>query len=121
MIMLGPPNQGSQLAEYFKDFTIFKWILGPAGQEVSISEGLPKQLEKIPLEIGIIGGTKSIIPWFARFFDGVHDGRVALESTKLEEMKAFSEVEADHAILMNDARVIRQVLHFLEHGDFMES
>lgn len=118
MIMLGPPNKGSELAEYFKDSTIYRWILGPAGQEVA--DGLPQRLACIPLEIGIIGGTKSFVPWFSRFFSGLHDGRVSLESTKLEEMKAFAEVETDHAVLMNDQRVIAQVRYFLENGSFQK-
>jgi len=60
MVMLSPPNQGSELAQKLKDVKLYKALYGEAGQEIGTDrESLPQQLGPVPLEIGVIAGDRS--------------------------------------------------------------
>ena len=120
VVMLAPPNQGSEIAELLNDYSWVEMIMGPAilqlGDE---SSALLKELQPIAAEIGIIAGAKSSDPWFQSVFDGVNDGKVSVESTQLPEMQDFLVVDAGHTFIMKDENVIEQILHFLENGNFL--
>jgi hypothetical protein len=79
---------------------------------------IPNQLGRIPLEVGIIAGTASIDPWFSRAIAGPDDGKVSLESTKLEEMQDFITVPHSHAFMAQADDVYKQVSIFLVQGTF---
>jgi len=119
VVMLGPPNHGSEVAEHYKDSWWYKFATGPAGQELGThEESLPNTLKPIQLEVGIIAGTKSSDPWFSYLFEGAGDGKVSVSSTALEEMKDFIIVHQGHTFIANSPEVIAQVQYFLAHGKF---
>lgn len=63
VVMLGPPNRGSEVATKYKNEWWYQWITGPAGQELGIEvSSTPNTLKPISLEIGIIAGTASLDP-----------------------------------------------------------
>ncbi|MES9990763.1 MAG: alpha/beta hydrolase [Candidatus Thiodiazotropha sp.] len=122
IVMLAPPNRGSEVADEMKDGYWYQTIMGPSGQELGTDEkSLPNRLKPIPGEIGIIAGKVDGEPWFLPEIPGDDDGKVAVERTKLAEMKDFLLVEEGHAFIMRDDEVIRQILHFLRHGEFAKS
>jgi len=122
LVMLGPPNRGSEIATRSKQKWWYKMFTGPAGQELGVEpESTPNQLKKIPLEIGIIAGTKSLDPWFSRFIKGQDDGKVSVESTKLDEMRDFIAVPHSHAFMAGSDDVYKQVSSFLTLGTFMHA
>lgn len=93
--------------------------MGPAGQELGTDEkSLPNQLKPVQGEIGVIAGEKDGEPWFLPEIPGKDDGKVAVESTKLPEMKDFLLVKSGHTFIMRDEGVIKQILYYLEHGKF---
>lgn len=119
IVMLAPPNQGSEVTDEMKDGFFYKTFMGPAGQALGTDgNSLPNKLKPIAGEIGIIAGEKDAEPWFLPEIPGDDDGKVAVERTKLPEMKDFILVEAGHTFIMRDDEVIRQVYYFLQNGVF---
>lgn len=119
VVMLGPPNHGSEIVDRFKDSWWFKWLTGPTGQQLGTNaDSLPNSLKPIAVEIGIIAGHTSSDPWFSSLFSGANDGKVSVESTKLPEMKDFIQVEHGHTFMANSRKVIEQIQSFLATGYF---
>lgn len=122
LVMLAPPNKGSEVADFMKGFFIYKWIEGPAGQELGTGpESVPNRLKPIDVQVGIIAGDRSLNPVFSAIIPGPDDGKVAVERTKLEEMSDFLVISSTHTFIMRNPNVLRQVVHFLEHGRFDHS
>ncbi|MCU7846370.1 MAG: lipase [Candidatus Thiodiazotropha sp. (ex Monitilora ramsayi)] len=119
IVMLAPPNKGSEVADGMKDGFFYQTIMGPNAQVLGTDENsLPNRLKPIDGEIGIIAGEADGEPWFLPEIPGADDGKVAVERTKLPEMKDFLRVKSGHTFIMRDDEVIRQILHFLQNGFF---
>jgi triacylglycerol lipase len=119
IVMLAPPNKGSEITDEMKNDFLYQTILGPSGQVLGTDKNsLPNRLKPIVGEIGIIAGEKEGESWFLPEIPGDDDGKVAVERTKLPEMKDFLLVKADHMFIMRDDEVIRQVVFFLDNGRF---
>jgi hypothetical protein len=117
--MLSPPNRGSEAVDKFKGTKIFQWLNGPAGQQLGTDDtSLPKKLAPPRYEVGIITGDWSINPILSLLIPGKDDGKVSVESAKLEGMKDFLVVPEAHTFIMNDDEVLRQAAFFLKHGLF---
>ncbi|MEM8599359.1 MAG: alpha/beta fold hydrolase [Bacteroidota bacterium] len=122
VVMLAPPNQGSEVAEALKGWWLFQRLNGPAGVALGTTnttrDSAPLALGPVPFETGVIAGTRSLDPWFALLFDGPHDGKVAVARARVEGMADFRTVAASHPFVMRHPDVIQEVLFFLEHGRF---
>jgi len=119
IVMLAPPNKGSEVTDEMKDGFFYKAFMGPAGQALGTdSNSLPNKLKPIGGEIGIIAGEKNAEPWFLPEIPGGDDGKVAVERTKLPEMKDFLLVQAGHTFIMRNENVIQQIIYFLKNGMF---
>lgn len=120
IVMLAPPNQGSQLAAGIVRNPLFRWFYGPAGSELADATSWPAP----PAPFAVIAGTRSraltnVTSWTMgrRFPPGVaNDGTVAVHETKLDGMAAFAEVDATHTWIMNSPRVRHLAVTFLWHG-----
>jgi len=121
IVMLAPPNHGSEVADVLMENSLYEWAMGPVGQELGTGEDeLANQLKPIPGEIGVIAGNETSDPWFSPIIPGPDDGKVSVASTRLDEMKDFWKVEAGHTFIMRDPQVIEQVLNFLRDGAFKD-
>ncbi len=118
IVMLSPPNQGSEVAEFLKQFAIYRWILGPAAQQLGTSDILCDQWRPIAYELGIITGNRSSDPWFSKLIPAPNDGKVSVERAKLPEMSDFLVIPAGHTLIMRSQTTIRQILYFLQVGHF---
>jgi pimeloyl-ACP methyl ester carboxylesterase len=119
IVMLGPPNQGSEVVDRLGGLAVFDWINGPAGQQLGTgAASMPRVLPPPPLETGVIAGTHSINWILSCLIPGPDDGKVALEHTKFEGMRDFIAVPVSHPFLMSNRKTIRLTLYFLEHGRF---
>jgi pimeloyl-ACP methyl ester carboxylesterase len=119
VVMLSPPNQGSELADILKDFFLYRWIMGPAGQQLGTgSDSVPNRLGPVAVPVGIITGDSTLEPWFSAQLPGPDDGKVSVKRAQLPEMADFLVVHKSHGFIMNDPQVIDQTTHFLEHGRF---
>lgn len=119
VVMLGPPNQGSEVVDALGELAPFEWLNGPAGQELGTGEeSVPRALGATDLEVGVIAGRRSINPMLSMIIPGEDDGKVAVENTRLEGMRDFLVVSVSHPFLMKSPEVIRQAIHFLRSGRF---
>jgi triacylglycerol lipase len=119
VVMLSPPNQGSEIADLLKDNIIYRWIMGPAGQQLGTgADGISHRLGPVDVPVGIIAGDSTLEPWFSSRIPGPDDGKVSVERARLAEMADFFVVHKSHGFIMNDPGVIGQTAHFLEHGVF---
>jgi len=121
VVMLGPPNQGSEVVDNMKDVPGFELVNGPAGMQLGTrASDTPKMLGPVNFELGIIAGTQSINLLLSSFLPNPDDGKVSVESTKVEGMCGFITMPVNHPFMMTDDEVIGEVSHFLRYGKFRD-
>ncbi len=119
VVMLGPPNQGSEVVDKIGDTRVFSAINGPAGQQLGTGpDSVPNQLGPVDFELGVIAGDRSINWINSLMIPGPDDGKVSVERTKVAGMKAHLVVHVTHPYLMKNAQVIRETIQFLRTGGF---
>lgn len=119
VVMLSPPNKGSEVVDTLGGLWLFKAINGPAGLQLSTgNDSLPNSLGKPDFELGIITGNRSINLILSTMIDGDNDGKVSVESAKLEGMKDFLVIEATHPFIMKNKTAIEQTKYFLKNAAF---
>jgi len=120
VVMLSPPNQGSELVDNLRDNILFKIVTGPSGQQLgTASSSVPITLGPVDFELGIIVGNRSLNLILSHLIPGEDDGRVSVERSKVEGMADFLIVPQAHPFIMNSPEVIEQTVYFLEHGRFL--
>jgi pimeloyl-ACP methyl ester carboxylesterase len=119
VVMLAPPNHGSEVADYLKKFRLGRLILGRAGCEMGTSASdLPARLGPAWFQAGVIASDGPGIPWNSLAYHGPSDGLVSVESAKLDGMADFLVVHGSHTLIMLRPEVLRQVRAFLGNGQF---
>lgn len=116
VVLLGTPNHGTEVADYFQD----KWwakIAGPTALSLGTGqESFPNTLDDPYYPVGVIAGIRQnnndhILP-------GLDDGLVSLESTKVKNMDDFMIVYSGHSMMRYNEEVVNQTVHFLYKGKF---
>jgi len=119
VVMLSPPNQGSEAVDALKDIPGFYLINGLAGMQLGTDENsVPANLPPVTYEVGVITGDESINYILSMIIPGVDDGKVSIERAKVEGMTDFLVVGHSHPFIMKSDEVIEQTLTFLHLGHF---
>jgi triacylglycerol lipase len=122
VVMLSPPNQGSEIADAMVGNSLYDRVNGPAGaQLVTGPAGIAARLGPANFPVGIISGTEQTAfdSIMASRIPGPNDGKVAVERAKLEGMSDFMVLPVNHTFMVNDEVVLAQTLHFLFYGAFL--
>lgn len=121
IVLLAPPNEGSELADYWKDHRLFQMIFGPAGQQLVTDQSDFEHLfiESLEgFEAGIIAGDRTVDPISSEMLPGPNDGKVTVASTYLEGVEEHIVVPATHFFFPQTPVVIERTRHFLSQGRF---
>lgn len=121
VVMLAPPNGGSEVADALRDVRVFRRFFGPSGQQLGThrSAALKRLLGPVDYPLGIIAGDVSLYPIESLLWlKGPNDGRVSVARTEVAGMSDHLTLHATHAMMMWNPRVIRETLAFLRHGRF---
>jgi len=121
LVMLAPPNQGSEIVNWASNHKLVHGLLGPAGRCLG-SDGFPSTLPPIPrgLEVAVIMGRRSTIPFFRNLLDGENDGIVSAEKGRIEGLCGFSVVNADHTFIQSHPEAVRRSIAFLKYGEWAD-
>jgi len=119
VVMLAPPNHGSELVDLLGASAAFRWALGPTAEQLGTGpQSLPNRLPPPDFEVGVIAGTNSINPIGSLVVAGESDGTVSVESTRLDGLSDFITIPASHTFIMRSDAAALQVIEFLRHGRF---
>ena len=119
VVMLAPPNKGSEVVDTLASVPGFKLFNGPAGVQLGTDPlSIPSQLGPVNFSLGVIAGRKTFNPILSQFLPNPDDGKVSVESTKVEGMSDFLVVDVSHPFIMQDKNVIEKTIEFLHNGKF---
>ncbi len=121
VVMLAPPNQGSEVVDKIADIPGFYLINGDAGLQLGTQKNsIPLALGPADFDLGVIAGSRSINVIFSFLIPGPDDGAVAIERTKLSGMNDHIVMPVTHPFMMTNEQVIKQVIYYLKHGSFIK-
>lgn len=120
VVMLGPPNQGSELVDRTRDWPGFEMMAGDAGSQLGTNdESVPSQLGPVEFELGVIAGTGTINIFASSMLPDPDDGKVSVASTRVDGMNDFLVVDNSHRYITRSAVVFRNTESFLRSGAFL--
>lgn len=121
VVMLGPPNQGSEVVDKLVNVPGFHFINGDVGLQLGTArDSMPNTIGAAGFDVGIIAGSSSINLLFSYLIPGPDDGTVSVESTKLIGMNDHIVMPVTHPFMMRNTQVIKQVTYYLQHGSFIK-
>lgn len=119
VVMLAPPNQGSEVADTLRRIPPIRWLLGPAFLQLGTSPtDVPQRLGPVRFELGIIAGNRSFNPLFSALLKGPDDGKVSVASAQVPGMRDFVVLPTSHTWMMWRRMTLDQIAHFLAQGRF---
>lgn len=121
VVMLAPPNHGSEVVDRYRKLPGFRALNGPAGEQLGTgSDGIASQLEPVDFELGVIAGARTFNPVLSQVLPNPDDGKVSVASTKVDGMTDFLIVPHSHPFIMRASIAIEQSVSFVETGKFAD-
>ena len=108
------------MADWVAESAILQRLVGPSVEQLGTGPGsITEELGPVDYELGVVTGDRTLNPLFSRLIPGDDDGKVAVESAKVPGMADFLVVPHSHTYIMLQDDVVQQVIHFLDHGEFL--
>lgn len=118
VVMIAPPNGGSEVADFLTNFRAYGWYFGPAGQELTTTNQSKNDI-KPWYDLGVIAGTRGWPYVIGEFLiSDANDGLVSVKRAKMAGMKDFITVKATHGAISWRPDVNREIVKFLKSGKF---
>jgi pimeloyl-ACP methyl ester carboxylesterase len=124
VVMLSPPNQGSEAADWLRDVGLYQWLNGPAGQQLGTdADSVPAKLGPVTYPVGVITGNESAFFdfWLSQIIPGEDDGKVSVQRARVAGMRDFLVLPYSHPFISGADEVIEQTLNFLRQGCFQHA
>ncbi len=119
VVMLAPPNHGSELGDLAARSGLLRAVLGPTGADLGTGpHSFPNRQAPAAFAVGVVAGTKSLHPLGSFLMDAPNDGTVTVQSARLPGMHDFATVDRAHSFIMGAPEVIFEVRSFLASGCF---
>lgn len=119
VVMLAPPNQGSEIVDKTRGIPGAGLVGGQALLQLGTDEdSLPAKLGPVDFELGIVAGTGTMNPFMSAMLPNPDDGKVSVARTRVEGMSDFLIVSDNHHYIVEDPLVIDNTLAFLNTGSF---
>lgn len=118
VVLLGPPYADCLAARSFGRKRFGRWLLGKSLPEWVAAEKLPYAANP---RLGVIAGSRRLgLGMFFVRFDGVNDGVVAVEETRVPGMSAHLVLPVAHSEMIFSSKVAEAACRFLKEGRFEE-
>jgi hypothetical protein len=121
VVMLAPPNEGSEIADFLHRNALYRAVFGPAGSELTTlrTPQLQALLGLVDYPLGVIAGDRTLYPLESLLLlPRPNDGRVSVARTYAAGISDHVTLHTSHPLIMRNALAIDQTLHFLRDGSF---
>jgi pimeloyl-ACP methyl ester carboxylesterase len=119
MVMLGAPNQGSDLARRVSQVWLLSRLSTGAAREMVLDwPRIARNLVVPPCPFGIIAGGTGDAEGYSPMLEGDDDAVVRVEETRLDGADDFVLLPVRHAFMMRDPAVQEATASFLKGGRF---
>lgn len=120
VVMIAPPNQGSEIVDKLHKVPGFKLINGLAGYQLGTKKdnSVPKQLGPANFDVGVIAGNRTINFILSQFLPNPDDGKVSVASTCLKGMSDHIVLPYSHTFIIQRNKTLDQLTYFLKYGKF---
>jgi hypothetical protein len=121
VVMLAPPNEGSEIVDRLRGWKLYQWINGPAGLQLGTDEAsVPRTLGPLPpgVEVGVIAGDRTLNPLLSSLLTGADDGKVTVAASHIAGEVDHLTFHATHTWIMWRGDTVAQVGAFLRDGRF---
>ena len=121
MVMLGPPNQGSDLARMASRIWGLASLTEGASRDLVVDWPRVAPSLAVPgCDFGIVAGGRGDDTGYSLLLEGDDDAVVRVAETRLAGARDFVVVPVHHAAMMKDTAVQRATAEFLQTGRFPE-
>ena len=111
VVMIAPPNNGSEIADILKNFKITKWFFGPALAQLGTdNESFTRKLPIPTYDVLVIAGNSPQLI-LSEIIPGEDDGKVSVENTKIQNSD-FLLIESSHTFIMDDPNVKKAIVEY---------
>lgn len=118
LVMIGPPNHGSQMARLLDRSPAFQWIWGSSGRQMARWQEVQSCLATPQCEFGIVAGGTGKDRGRNPLLQGDDDLIVTIEETRLAGAHDFIMLPFRHS-QFHSQQVFGAVLRFLDQGYFI--